>query len=236
MTISECSKQDIVTLLDYPPEQIFVAYCGIADHFRLLPQREVLTQFKSNYQLPEEFILYVGGYYSPRKNIPRLLDAYKLLVQDLPFSCPPLVLAGVTNEVHHQHLMALAKHRKLIPHVRLLPYLPDKELPLLYRAASLFVYPPLYEGFGLPVAEALACGAVVCTSNCSSLPEIGGQACLYFDPYDIHALAETVYEGLSNTTIRQQLHAKGPQHAAQFSWEQAAQTHLSMYQRVGSSL
>jgi glycosyltransferase involved in cell wall biosynthesis len=232
ITVSNHSKQDINELLNYPEERIFVAYNGISDGFVHEPDQEQLEQFKKKYPLPEFFILYLGGYYSKRKNLERLFEAYKILRHNNFSPQPSLVLAGLSNPVHKKRIGFLLDEKKLSQYTIYLPYIPDEELPLLYRLAALFVYPSLYEGFGLPVAEAMACGTMVATSNCSSLPEVVGEAGLYFDPYDTHAIAETMYEGLTNMPRRKVLQQKGQKRATLFSWEQAARTVLSIYKQI----
>jgi len=232
ITVSEYSKQDIIELLNYSEDHVFVAYNGISGVFTHEPDQEQLDQFKMKYTLPEFFILYLGGYYSKRKNLDRLFEAYKILLSSNIFPKPMLVLTGLSNPVHKKRIGFLLDEKKLSQHTICLPYIPDEELPLLYRSAALFVYPSLYEGFGLPVAEAMACGTVVATSNCSSLPEIGDDACLYFDPYNVDTIAETLYRGLTNTAIREELQKKGPERAGLFSWEQAVQTIVSVYNQI----
>lgn len=237
LTVSECSKQDIAECLNYPNDQIFVAYNGVASEFFQKPSSEMLAQLRQKYGFSGPFILYLGGYYSARKNLDRLLDAYALLRQHhFPESCPPLILAGLSNRDHHAQIQTMLIEKRLTEHVRCLPHLPDAELPGLYRLATLFVYPSLYEGFGLPVAEALACGTVAAISNCSSLPEIAGAVALYFNPYDPQEIAHTMYEGLTNLSLRQRLQMQGPAQVARFSWQHTARTILEVYQYVYNGL
>jgi glycosyltransferase involved in cell wall biosynthesis len=232
ITISECSKQDLMSLLHYPEDRIFVAYCGIADIFRQPRSKAELTRFRAKYGLPEEFLLYLGGYYSPRKNLDRLFEAYKRLLQERITPKPPLVLAGLFTPEHQTWVKQQLAEKRMTDHILTLPYIPDEELPLLYRSAALFVYPSLYEGFGLPVAEAMACGTVVATSQTSSLPEIVGDAGLYFDPYNVNSMAEMLHKGLTDTTFRARVAQTGPQRAKRFTWDQTAQTILSVYEQV----
>lgn len=235
ITISQTLKQDIIELLNYPEERIWIAPYGISENFRQQPDQEQYEYVRARYNLPEQFILYVGGYSSDRKNIERLLNAYKILRQHLPAPQAKLVLAGISEPIQRKKIFSLVHYLKLPSNVIPLPYIPEEELPCLYQAATLFVYPSLYEAFAHPVAEALACGTVIATSNTSSLPEIVGDAGLYFDPYDAHAIAETMYQGLTNSTLRQTLQHRGPQQAARFSWVQSAQVILSVYNQVHSS-
>lgn len=235
ITVSEYSKKDIIQFLNYPEEKVFVAYNGVSEIFRQKPMQNQLDEFTQKYHLPDNFILYLGGYYSKRKNIERLLRAYKILRQHLPHPQLKLVLAGLSNPTHQKQIFSMIHELQLTSNVIPLPYIPGEELPYLYRAATLFVYPSLYEGFGLPAAEALACGTVTAVSNVSSLPEIVGDAGLYFDPYDVHSIAEIMHEGLTNTEKRGELQRHGPQQAAQFSWQQTAKRILSVYNQVYTS-
>ncbi len=232
ITISEASRQDIIQLLNYPKDRVFIAYCGISEIFKQQPGQEQYEHVKTKYRLPQQFILYLGGYYSDRKNINHLLKAYKILCQHLAAPHPKLVLAGLSNPMHQDQIFPMIHELQLTPNVIPLPYIPEAELPCLYRAATLFVYPSLYEGFSLPVAEALTCGTVTAASKTSSLPEIVGDAGLYFDPCDVHSIAETMHEGLTNTEKRNDLQQRGPGQVARFSWDQTAQTILSVYNQI----
>ncbi|MBD3309256.1 glycosyltransferase [candidate division KSB3 bacterium] len=232
LTLSECSKQDILSLLPLPESRIVVTSCGLADHFTHPPASGQAERVRATYHLPEAFILYPGGYVSRRKNIERLLEAYDLLRQALPAPLPALVLAGLSQPADQEQVASLLHKRNLALHVMTLPYIPEEDRPYLYRAATLLVYPSLYEGFARPVAEALACGAVVAASNTSSFPEIAGDAAFYFDPYDSANMAEVMAEGLSNIPRRQDFQHRGPDQAARFSWETTARKILAVYNQV----
>jgi glycosyltransferase involved in cell wall biosynthesis len=236
LTVSQASKTDIVNLLKYPAERVFVAYNGVAEHFFQEPSAEVRQAIQARYQLPEHFILYIGGYYAKRKNLDRLLQAYARLRAEMSTPQPVLVLAGISHPAQQAALDHLLAAYHLTAHTRCLPYIPEADLPGLYRLATLVVYPSLAEGFGLPVAEALACGAVVATAQTSSLPEVGGNACVYFDPYDPQSIAEMMQKALTNSQLRAALHQHGPPQVRQFSWSQTARQVVEVYQRVAQGM
>ncbi len=235
ITPSQASKQELCEMLNYPQKQIFVAPCGISEHFKQPPDQEHAECVKAKYQLPEQFILYVGGYTCARKNIERLLNAYNIVCRNLPAPSPKLVLTGLSQSPHQKEILFCVHALKLTSHVHPLPEIPAEERSCLYRTASLVVYPSLYEDFARPVVEALTCGAVVAVSDTSSFPEIVGDAGLYFDPSDPHAIAATMYKGLTHPDIRRTVQRKAPHQAAQFSWKEAARTILSVYNQVHNS-
>ena len=232
ITLSASLKQEIVRLLDFPEEQVFIARCGVSDTMKQRPSQSQLDRFLEKYHLPEHFILYLGEYGTSRENLARLLKAYKLLRQNVLLPKPYLVLAGLSHPEHQAQIFTLIRELEIALHIIPLPDVTEDELPCLYRAAKLLVYPSLYENFGLPVAEALACGTVVIASNTAALPEIIGDAGLYFDPCNEQLIAEAMYEGLTNTNMRAILQEKGPTQAAQFSWNQTARSILTVYKNV----
>jgi glycosyltransferase involved in cell wall biosynthesis len=231
LAISEHTRQDLIHLLGARPDRVTVTYCGVDAAFRPLPEAEVAA-FRARRELPAEFILYLGTL-EPRKNVPRLLDAYARLRQR--GTVPPLVLAGGRGWGDHP-IDARVEALGLTDSVRFLGYVPTAELPLCYNAASVFVYPSLYEGFGLPPLEALACGTPVVASNASSLPEALGDAALLVDPRDVVALADALDAALGDAALRDRLRAAGPAQARRFSWRQMAEQTLAVYHRVQQRL
>jgi glycosyltransferase involved in cell wall biosynthesis len=232
ITLSECSKQAILERLAYPEERVFVAYTGISEMFRHQPSHQHYQDVVEKYQLPDNFILYLGNDTRPRKNIERFLKAYKILRHSLPAPQPYLLLIGFSDSSHQEQIAALSHKLELTPYILTLPAVEHDALPCLYRAATLFVAPSLYESFSLPVVEAMACGAVVAISNTSCFPEIVGNAGLYFDPYDINSIAETMFHGVSDREKRQHLQAYAPQQTLHYSWSQTARSILAVYTQV----
>ena len=234
IAISEATKCDIVTHLGIPEDKIHVVYAGVAPHYRPVVDSASLRQTLSTFRLtPNEYLLHVGTL-EPRKNLRRLVEAYALLVKEAPVPVPELVLAGAGGW-NYQEILALIKGLGLQDRVRCIGRVPAEVLPALYSGARVFVYPSLYEGFGLPPLEAMACGTPVITSNTSSLPEVVGDAGIMVSPTDVTALAEAMASMLFDPDRCQILREAGLQRAAQFSWKRAAHEMLEIY-RIGQVL
>ncbi len=224
IAISESTKRDVVRVFGVPAEKVDVAYPGIDPAFRRLPRAEV-EAFRARKGLPECFILYLGTL-EPRKNLSALIHAFSKL--QTPNSKLKLILAGAVGWLYDD-LFRLVQDLNLTGSVFFPGYLPAEELILWYNAAAVFAYPSSYEGFGLPVAEALACGRPVVTSNVSSLPEAAGEAARRVAPDDVQALTEALAQALSFDS--EQL-ARGPAHAAQFTWAATARATVTSYRRA----
>jgi len=182
---------------------------------------------RRQYGLPESFVLYVGSN-KPHKNLPRLIEAWSRLTFHV--SRFTLIIAGVWDPRYPEpHLLA---ERLGLRNVRWLGPVPEADLPALYSAAALFVFPSLYEGFGLPVLEAMACGVPVICSNTSSLPEVAGDAALLVDPTDAQSLAAAIAGLLEDEAQREEMRERGLQQAARFSWDRTAAMTLEMYREV----
>ena len=169
--------------------------------------------------ITQPYILYVASR-RPYKNIDGLIRAYYLLKRrhNLPHR---LVITGLGGRADNQ-LFGLIKECGLERQVILTGFVPDEELPLIYNGAELFVFPSFYEGFGLPIVEAMACGLPVASSNRTSLPEVAGRCALFFDPADVEDMAQTIYRLLTDEGLRQRLISCGRQRAALFTWERVA--------------
>ncbi len=221
ITISEFSRGEILTLLNIDPAKIHITPLGIDQSFH--PGKD---QFKG---LPDRYILYLGNL-EPRKNLPNLIKAYQSLPQPLR-KRHPLVIAGApgwhTHELENA-LRLLDKGEKPI----LTGYIPQRFLPDIYRGASLFVYPSLYEGFGLPVLEAMASGVPIITSDSNSLPEVAGDAGLFVDPCNVDQLKEGMMELLEDEKKRKELVNRGIARSKLFTWEHCARQTLSVYETV----
>ncbi len=234
IAISEHTRHDATELLKVPEERIRVIYPILDERFSLPCSAETIQAFRQRRQLPEHFILFLATL-EPRKNIARLLSAYHLLIRetDLPHI---LVLAGGKGwsvQTLEQQVYSLGIQQR----VHVVGYVPEEEKPLWYHAADLFVYPSLYEGFGLPVAEAMACGVPVVTSNVASLPEVvgddaawGEQAALTVHPHDTESLARSMQQGLGDNALRQQLRERGLARAKRFAAGPLAQQIIQAYQ------
>ena len=229
LTVSEASKRDIIHFLNVSPEKIVVVYNAIDERFRVPPSEEAIARVRERYQLNHGFVLYVGNI-KPHKNLVRLVEAFDGL-RKRGFDDLKLLIIG--DEISKLPALRRAVHsHKLHKHVRFLGYLPDDTLAILYRLAAVFVFPSLYEGFGLPPIEAMACGTPVVTSNVSSLPEVTGDAAVLVDPYDIESIVDGIARVLSDPALREKLRAKGIARAREFSWERSVGRTREIYQEV----
>jgi glycosyltransferase involved in cell wall biosynthesis len=229
ITISETTRQDVIRLLGVPPERVTRIYCGVEERFKPLRGTAELAAFRASRQLPDDFILYLGTM-EPRKNVGRLVQAYAALRRRGETSIP-LVLAGGKGWGENA-IFAEVERSGCASDIRYVGYVPEEEMPLWYNAATFFVYVSEYEGFGLPPLEALACGTPVITSDCSSLPEVVGDAGILVDPKDTDAIADAMQRLIGNPSLRAELTAGGPQRAGEFTWKRMAAETLAVYRDV----
>jgi glycosyltransferase involved in cell wall biosynthesis len=211
LTISEHARRDIVRLLNVPEECVDVTYPAVEDRYRRLPEDEVQA-FRRARGLPEAFVFTLGTL-EPRKNLVGLLNAFARLGKPRP----PLYVAGGSGW-HVSPIFDTVRRLQLTDEVHFLGYVPEDELPLWYNAAQLFAFPSLYEGFGLPVLEAMACGSPVITSTAASLPEVGGKAAVLVPPQDTDRIAQEMARVLDDPQLRLELRAAGRIQASRFSW------------------
>ena len=227
IAISECTRNDIVSRYGIPANKITVIPEAAAPRFVPCPVEQVEAA-RQRYGLPPRYLLTVGTL-EPRKNLTRLVDA-----------CGPLFCEGVVDalvivgskgwlyEGFFQHLETLAWRDKII-----LPgFVAEEDLPALYTGATVAVQPSLYEGFGLPVLEAMACGAPVCASSASCLPEVGGEAARYFHPENRAEMTGVVRAVLRDAALREQMRAAGLARAGRFSWANTAKQTVALYEQV----
>jgi glycosyltransferase involved in cell wall biosynthesis len=229
LTVSESSKRDILRFVDVDAGKIDVIYNAFDERFGIEPKEQDVIRVRERFQLNDEFVLYAGNV-KPHKNLERLIDAFHL-VRKRGLDQLKLVLIG--DEISKYSALRRAVHRhQLHNHVRFLGYVPEETLAVMYRLAGAFVFPSLYEGFGLPPLEAMASGTPVVTSNVSSLPEVAGDAAVLVDPYDPSAIADGIYRVLSDETLRGEMRRKGVERARQFSWEQSVRRVRDIYGEV----
>ncbi len=223
LTVSEASKLDILRYCKVPEQKVVVVHNAIDERFSTVPDAEDVARVRERYQLTHGFILYVGNI-KPHKNLVRLIEAFAR-VRRGPHEDLKLLIIG--DQISKLPALRLAvHHHKLHKHVRFLGYIPDETLSVLYRLAAAFVFPSLYEGFGLPPLEAMACGAPVVTSNTSSLPEVAGDAAVLVDPYSVDAIVEGIERVIDDPAFAAELRRRGPLRAREFSWERSvAKTH-----------
>jgi len=228
LTVSEASKRDILHLFSVKPEKVVVVYNAIDEHFSATPTDEHVARIRERYQLDHKFVLYVGNI-KPHKNLVRLIEAFSQLRR----THDDLKLLIIGDEISKLPALRRAVHsNKLHKHVRFLGYLKDDTLTVLYRLASVFVFPSLYEGFGLPPLEAMASGTPVVTSNVSSLPEVTGDAAVLVDPYDVESIEDGMRRILDDPKLAADLRAKGLRRAREFSWERSVEKIQKVYREV----
>jgi glycosyltransferase involved in cell wall biosynthesis len=230
LTVSEASKRDILRYFRVPEKKIDVIYNAIDERFGQPPNPEEMERVRERYQLDDPFILYAGNI-KPHKNLERLIEAFHSLRRGGGFDTVRLLIIG--DEISKYATLRRAVHRhKLHKYVRFFGFVPDETLASLYRLASVFVFPSLYEGFGLPPLEAMASGTPVITSNVSSLPEVVGDAALLIDPYEPESIADAMRRVLTDAALRDQLRARGFQRAREFSWDRSVRRVREIYGEV----
>lgn len=232
ITVSEFSKDDISKDFNYPKEKIFVTYLASENIYKPIDKTIASSILKKQYSLSNNYILYVGGF-SPRKNILGLIKAYSKLPKDIRES-HNLVIAGNKGKSYELYKKC-AEEYNVDNHVIFPGFISMEYMPYLYNAASLFVYPSFYEGFGLPPIEAMACGVPVIASNATSIPEIVEDAAVLFNPNDIDELSNKLYEVLMDENIKQELIHKGFIKNNSLSWEKTALDTLKAYKTILSS-
>ncbi|MCC7359949.1 MAG: glycosyltransferase family 4 protein [Anaerolineales bacterium] len=218
---SQATARDLTAVYGVPPEKVTVVYPGRDEALRRVDPAAV----RARYDLPADFLLHVGTL-QPRKNLLRLIEAVEQVRTQHP--ALTLVLAGRAGWLA-EPIMAAARAR---PWVRRLDYVPDADLAGLYSAARVFAFPSLYEGFGFPVLEALACGVPVVCANTSSLPELAGEAALLVDPLDVGALAKAIGRVLSEPALAETLLSHAPEQLARFTWARAAEEAMRVLLKV----
>ncbi len=234
---SHNTRRDLIELLGAASDKITVIHSGVEPRFRPMTAAangEALAAVRRKYALPEQFILSVGTL-QPRKNFARLVDAFGALNSQFAIRNFDLVIGGGRGWLYEQvfeRVKALGLEKK----VHFLGFADDSDLPMLYNLADLFVFPSLYEGFGLPPLEAMACGVPVVCSEASSLPEVVGDAALTVDPLDVAGLAEAMRRAIEDETLPASLAARGLAQAARFTWSKAAEELLKVYLNVTKGL
>lgn len=227
ITVSASARQDLAHFLRLHEHKIYLT--GEAAGSEFAPASpEAVAAVLTRLGVQQPYLLYLGGL-NGRKNVERLLAAFAEVRRAHP--ALTLVIVGKRQWRAEGIEVALAQH-ELEPYVRFTGYLPDADVPLLYSGATAFVFPSLYEGFGLPVLEAMACGAPVVTSNVSSLPEVAGDAALLVDPCDTAAIAAAIRRIIEEPGLAERLRTRGLARAAQFSWERTAEETLAVYHRL----
>jgi len=226
IAVSAATRQDLIDLYHTPPEKITVLHHGVAPQFQPIADSAQLARVRHKYNLGDRpFVLSVSTI-QPRKNYRRLIQAFAQI--DDAYS---LVLAGGKGW-GFDDIFADVVHLGLKDRVHFPGFIADADLPALYNAASLFIYPSLYEGFGLPILEAMACGTPVVAGSQSSLPEVVGEAGLLVDPYNVDAIAAAILRVLAEPDLHRQLSQAGHQQVKKFTWHRMATQLYALYQQL----
>jgi glycosyltransferase involved in cell wall biosynthesis len=227
---SEATKADLVRAYGARPEKIHVVYLGRDERFVPVTNPLRLAGIRAKYDLAQRYFLYIGTL-QPRKNLERVVQAFEALSGRPELADMQLVLAGRKGWLYDS-LFARVEAAGLGERVLFPGYIPDEDLPALLSAATAFVFPSLYEGFGIPVLEAGGCGLPVITSNTSSLPEVAGDAALLVDPHDVDAIAEAMYRVVTDRDLAAELTRRGHENVKRFSWEKCARETLAVLESV----
>jgi glycosyltransferase involved in cell wall biosynthesis len=229
LTVSEASKRDILGYLRVPDDRVTVIHNAIDERFHEEPAADEVMRVRERYQLNDPFILYAGNI-KPHKNLERLIEAFHMTRRgDLEH----VKLLIIGDEISKYAGLRRTVHRyKLHKHVRFFGFVPDATLAILYRLARVFIFPSLYEGFGLPPLEAMASGTPVITSNVSSLPEVVGDAAMLIDPYEPDAIAGALRRVLVDDRLREDMRERGLARAREFSWDRSVKRIREIYDEV----
>lgn len=229
ISMTDTGKRDLVRYLNVRPGKIFVINESHNKRFRIINDSAFLLDIRKKYNLPEKYALFVGGL-TPLKNFSNILRAIKYL-KEMSGVRIKLVSIGFKRWKYEKDL-ELISSLGLNDDVLLLGFIPDEEMPALYNSATCFVFPSLYEGFGIPVPESQACGCPVIVSNTGALPEVSGGAGLLINPNDYKDIANAIHRIFTDKGLRKELINKGLENAGRFSWERCARETLALFNKV----
>jgi len=229
LTVSEFERQNIIKRLNLPEYKVRVLYNGVGAQFNNQYSGNSIEDFREKYKLPSEFIMFLGNT-APKKNTVNVIRAYVDFCIQNKYRIP-LVLLDYKKELVVKILDEL-NQAKLLSHIVFPGYVPYSQIPLMYNAATLFLYPSLRESFGLPILEAMACGVPVITSNTSSMPEVAGDAAELVDPFNYRDLSYAMGKLLADEALRSSYKEKGLQRVKKFTWKASAHELLSIYKAL----
>jgi glycosyltransferase involved in cell wall biosynthesis len=227
---SENTRDDLEEMLGVPTERVRVVYAGLEPTFGPRPEAEIAA-VRQRYGIERPYLLGLGTL-QPRKNFVRLIEAYHTLRQK--HGIPHQLVIGGGRGWLYEPILEAVESRGLQEDVLLIGYVDDGDLPALYAGADLFAFPSLYEGFGIPVLEAMACGTPVVTAAASSLPEVAGEAALLVPPLDVEALADALWQALDDRALREVLRARGLEQCRRFTWRASAERLRACYAEVAA--
>ena len=226
------TQNELICLLDADPKRVEVVYPAVDDHFYPITDEALLEATRKQYSLNYPFLLNVSVI-EPRKNMPRLLQAFARLKREMNIPHRMVFVGGLGWM--YESVFQTVEDLGLTDQVVFLGYVPDEDLAPIYNLADLFVYPSIYEGFGIPPLEAMACGTPVVASNSSSLPEAIGDAGIMVRPTDVDAIADAIHRVLSNPGLHADLSRRGLEQAKKFTWQASAEQVLSIYRRIAEA-
>jgi glycosyltransferase involved in cell wall biosynthesis len=229
LAISEYTKNDIVRLFPFAESKVTVTHLAPSSRYQRSIDKEALEAVRQRYSLSRPFVFYAGSI-SPRKGCSFLVNAFEMLKRRERIPHKLVLTGGWTWGT--PDIVEVIKEMDLEGEVTVLGQVAAQDMPVLYNLADLLVYPSIYEGFGLPVLEAMACGCPVVCSNLTSIPEVAGDAALAVDPRDVSALAAAIYTALTDLTTRTRLIERGVERAASFTWEKTARKTLDVFEQV----
>jgi len=230
ITVSEFEKKRIGEFFHVDDHKLRAIYNGVSTHFKPVEDVEYLNLIKTRYKLPDKFFFFFGNT-DPKKNTPGVLRALSLFLKSSEEKIPLVMLDFDRDEL--DKIISDIGDPTLHDYIKLTGYVPNIELPALYALSTVFLYPSLRESFGIPMLEAMACGIPVITSNTSSMPEVGGDAALFIDPYKPEEITQAMNKLLIDKSLRESLILRGFENARKFSWRAMAENVLSLYQELG---
>ena len=229
ITVSECSKEDIIKFFPNSKDKVFVTPLAADDKYKLLDREKCKNIIRENYDIDKPFILYIGGF-SPRKNVKSLISAFSKIYKKLEEEYNLVIVGSNKDDINILKDLSIALGVETF--VKFTGFVPEELLPVLYNACNVFVYPSLYEGFGLPLLEAMSCGTPVITSNISSIPEVVGDGGILIDPFDTDILENSLEELLNNEKLRNSLSLKALERSNNFSWEKTSEKTVEAYKKI----
>jgi glycosyltransferase involved in cell wall biosynthesis len=229
ITVSEWSKKDILKFFPIDESKVHVTPLAADKKYMPLDREKCKVELKNKYNITKPFILYIGGF-SPRKNVKALLIAFSQVFSKLKIE-HQLVIVGATKD-DGNYLSKMSSSLDVSSNIIFTGFVPEDDLPNLYNSCEAFVYPSLYEGFGLPPLEAMSCGTPVITSNISSIPEVVGDSGILIDPFSTVSLIEALELVLNDDKKKQELREKGLARASEYSWRKTAEQTLEVYKKV----
>lgn len=235
ITLSEFSRRDIIDTYGASPERVTVTAAAAPPAFAEVKNETELRNIRQKYAIHSDYILSLGSI-QPRKNLVRLVEAYSCLRRvRAPSKLPKLVIAGKRGWLDTDIFRA-GQQSEFANDILFIGYVPDPDLPALFSGATSFVYPSYFEGFGLPVLEAMQCGTAVIAGNRTSIPEIAGDAAMLFDPFDTEALSLALARVIDEAPFRDALRRRGLKRAREFSWSTTAKLTLEVYRKAASAV